>query len=222
VRHNAADDRILKFVRRANLDAIWARAKKTVSANLSESLETIKLGEELGIVMLGPPGPWPLTVDHGMRAAISFLDKSLKPGLHEAQVKFATARKTRAVFSNNWMRSPVGVAGASFWPSDAKRLVSANLPTDSKWCSRFIKGAKIRMGERLKQDLAISIGVIRPSRSKKTRRDLIYCQTEPCCHRRSVANHKAGVSRWNRCQLARSEPLARIDRSRHSLIECRL
>jgi hypothetical protein len=131
-----------------------------VSANLSESLETIRLGEELGIVMLEPPGPWPLTVDHGMRAAIAFLENNLKPGVHEAQVKFATARKTRAVFSKNWMRSPFGVAGASYWRSDAKRFVSANLSTDSEWYSRFIKGAKSRMGEHLKQDLAISIGVM--------------------------------------------------------------
>jgi hypothetical protein len=36
------------------------------------------------------------------------------------------------------------------------------------------------------------------------------------------ANHEAGDSRWSRCQLARSEPLARIERSRHSLIERRL
>lgn len=153
-------DRVIAILRRANLDAFWARSTNTVRANLRGTMEAISLGDELGIVMLEAPGPWPIDFDHGTRAALVILERSKRAGRHEVTMKFSAARKARSVFSNNWMRSPKCAESASYWRSDTKRMVAGNLPTDTEWFTRFIAGTRNRMGVRIRQDLAISIEVM--------------------------------------------------------------
>jgi hypothetical protein len=46
------------------------------------------------------------------------------------------------------------------WRMGNKRAEATQAPTDSEWFDRFITGAENRLGNRLKQDLAISIEVM--------------------------------------------------------------
>ena len=154
------DARRLAFIRRANLDAFWAREPSTIAGNLREVLLTISTGRDLQIPMFGPLGPWPLTYDHGMRTAIAVLDRTLQPGRHEATLKFSTARKTRTAFTNYWGASALGTSTAQFWRLDKRRGITSKCPTDSEWYTRFSAGLENRLGQRIRQDAAISIGVM--------------------------------------------------------------
>jgi hypothetical protein len=96
-----ADDRVMGLIRRANLDAFWARAPGTIKKRVL-AREGVMLCKELGIAMYGPLGPWPPEFDHGMRTALHILAKSEKTGLHEKVVKFSTARRARSAATNIW------------------------------------------------------------------------------------------------------------------------
>jgi hypothetical protein len=55
------DNLCLVAIRRANLDALWARERATVEANRREALLFISQGESLGFDQPYPPrGPWPV------------------------------------------------------------------------------------------------------------------------------------------------------------------
>ena len=155
------DLRILAFIRRANLDAFWAREPATVRGHLGGVRKILRVQNELGLSLLPPVGPWPPGCDHGLGAALCLLHDSLSPGRHEATMKYAAVRKVRTVFSNVWTASALGNSDASIWLTDYKRrTVSTQSPTASEWFTRFSTGLKNRMGIRVKQDAAISIEVM--------------------------------------------------------------
>ena len=70
------DKQLSSYIRRANLDAFWARATRTVAQNLSMIKEGVREGKNLGIAMYEGLGPWPTTYDHVMPTAIHVLVKS--------------------------------------------------------------------------------------------------------------------------------------------------
>jgi hypothetical protein len=159
---SATDERLLSLIRRANLDAFWALEPRTVAGNLSETYNYgVDVGRELGLAMFDAVGPWDPEYDHGTRAALAVLLKSLRPGRHEPTMKFSAVRKARTVFSNVWRASSEGTAKSLFWRIDGKkRGVSSKAPTESEWFTRFMKGVGNRMGQRTRQDAAISIDVM--------------------------------------------------------------
>lgn len=151
----------MAYIRRANLLAFWAREAKTISGNLSGVNSFLKTGTKLGLTLLESIGPWPIHFDHGMATAIVILDKTLEPGIHEATIKFSTARKLRSVQSNMRGASAKGSIDAHVLRLDKRRgIMSTNNPTETEWFTRFIKGLENRMGQRVKQDAAISIDVM--------------------------------------------------------------
>jgi hypothetical protein len=155
-----ADARAMELIRRANLDAFWSRASSTVNQNLTMVKEGIKIGSELRLSMYGPLGPWDPAFDHGMRTAFHVLTKSQQPGRHEELMKFSAARRARSAATN------LGKAAASqsmvkqVWRLGNKRAESTRAPTDTEWYDRFMTGIENRLGNRLRQDLAISIGLM--------------------------------------------------------------
>jgi hypothetical protein len=155
-----ADDRVMALIRRANLDAFCARAPGTIKKNRASAREGVALGKELGIAMYGPLGPWPPEFDHGMRTALHILAKSEQTGLHEKVVKFSTARRARSAATNIWGASAIAAKESQTWRIANKRAMSTKGPTDSEWFDRFITGMENRLGNRLRQDLAISIQVM--------------------------------------------------------------
>jgi len=133
----------------------------TVAVQVREVAATVRVGKELGLPMFAAIGPWPAEYDHEHRTAISVIAKSQRPGRHEALVKHSVARKARTVASNIWRASALGSAGAIAWRVDGKKQVVASLgPLESEWYERFAKGIKNRLGERTRQDAAISPAVM--------------------------------------------------------------
>ncbi len=106
----AQDLRILKCVRRANLDALWSVEPKTVIRNLAECKRGALIAASLGFKdKLYPPlGPFPLQDTFGMSAAIVTLQLSLNPGKYDKNVQFSTIRKFRSAYSNVYHASVEG------------------------------------------------------------------------------------------------------------------
>lgn len=154
------DDVTLLCIRRANLDAFWSREPDSVRANLREVREILSNGELLGIDMLGELGPYPFDDCFGMRPAIAFLLKSRKGGRHDQhQIKYSSARKVRSAFSNYFHASKAQLGALSFSAGKGHHFASCSA-TNGMWYSRFQDGVHCRMGDVLKQDMAISIGVM--------------------------------------------------------------
>jgi hypothetical protein len=155
-----ADDVTLLCIRRANLDAFWAREPDSVRANLREVREILSNGELLGIDMLGELGPYPFDDCFGMRPAIAFLLKSRKGGRHDHhQIQYSSARKVRSAFSNNFHASQAQLGALTFSAGKGHHFASCSV-TNGMWYSRFQDGVHCHMGDVLKQDMAISIGVM--------------------------------------------------------------
>jgi hypothetical protein len=87
---------LLVDIRRANLDAFWARRKGTVQSNLLEMKRLLRAGRDrYGRVMLFPStllrGPLPADDSWGMQVACAMLSRSLEPGNNSRTVQFVHA-----------------------------------------------------------------------------------------------------------------------------------
>jgi hypothetical protein len=156
----AQDIDLLAHIRRANLDAFWSRRPGTVQGLVRLFVEQVEVGERFGFDMFEPPGHFSVGYRSGMKAAIGVLARSQKAGRHEAKLKFSSARKARTVHTDVWQASARAVEKSLVWRSERARFVATDSPTDSAWFSAFMVGAKSRVGERLKQDAAISVTVM--------------------------------------------------------------
>jgi hypothetical protein len=153
------DQRILECFRRSNLDAFWSRGTETVKGNALLFDRILLHGERTGARMFEPP-PGKERRDVGERCALAMMLDSLEPGRHEQTVKFSSVRKVRSVFTN--VLTVHGELGA---PAQAMRngmkvFHLTSLPTDSVWFQAVMSGMRARMGERLKQDMALTPEII--------------------------------------------------------------
>ena len=100
------DVRLIVAIRRANLDAFWAREPGTVAATKREGVKIGRLGALVGLVNLFPAmGPFPLEDTQGMGIAVCMLERSLDKGRYRTTLQFETVRKLRSAFSNIWHAS---------------------------------------------------------------------------------------------------------------------
>ena len=155
------DDLLACCIRRANLDALWGRETSTVLANTRHLQQLLDTWDLVGIPPPMPDlGPFPMTDVHGVGVAISMLMRSLNPGKYGDYTQFATIRKERSCFSNFFHASAAGSSAMSTLGRDTAKSFLTNCPTQSLWFERFSRGCLYRMGEVVKQDLAISIEVM--------------------------------------------------------------
>jgi hypothetical protein len=97
--HNLPQDvRLLKLIRRANLDALWSREPSTVAGNLLTARKGLKVAAALGFKdsLFRPMGPFPTEDTFGIVAAIVMLQQPLKPGKYASTIQFGTVRKLGA------------------------------------------------------------------------------------------------------------------------------
>jgi len=97
-----------------------------------------------------------------MAAAVAMLSKSTRPGRHdEAYTQFESLRKLRAAYSNFYHASALSASTAMTLGRDTAKSFLTTCPTQSMWFERFAKGCLKRMGQEIKQDLAVSIHVMK-------------------------------------------------------------
>jgi len=157
----AQDARLLKLIRRANLDALWSREPGTVSSTLLLCRQGSRIAKSLGIrnKIFRPMGPHPLDDTFGMGAAVVMLQQSLNPGKHDKTIQFATVRKMRAAFSNAYHATAEGQQ-AMVMAKDTRKLTVTKCPTYGEFFERFMRGMHKRMGEIVKPDRAVSLATL--------------------------------------------------------------
>lgn len=157
----AQDLRLLKLIRRANLDALWSREPGTVYNTLLSSRQGARIAASLNFagMLFRPMGPFPLDDTFGMGAAIVMLQISLQPGRYDKHVQFSTVRKFRSGFSNVYQASAEGQA-AMVMAKDMRKLTVTKCPTYCEFFERFMRGMHKRMGEIVRPDHALSLEVL--------------------------------------------------------------
>ena len=156
-----SDVRLLKFIRRANLDAIWSSEPKTVASTLSEARRGLGIAQSFGFrsSLFPSLGPFPLSDSFGMGAAIVMLQLSLAPGKNDTNVQFGTIRQFRASYSNIFQASVKG-QDAAVLAHGTKKLFVTKCPSYGIWFSKFSHGCHRRMGDISKPDRALSIEIL--------------------------------------------------------------
>jgi hypothetical protein len=122
--------------------------------------EQVEVGESFGFEMFPPLGPFGRDYQSGMGAAIGILARSQRAGRHEEKIKFSSVRKARTVHTNVYAASAKGAEGSMSWRSEKSRFVATKSPTETAFFVAFMTGLRARLGERPKQDAAISIAVM--------------------------------------------------------------
>ncbi len=156
------DDQLLCLLRRANLDSLWGRETTTVEANRRNLNQLIRLwSDHIGVEPQLPRlGPFPTQDVFGVTAAVAMLAKSLEPGRYKNHTQFETMRKLRSAYSNLFHASASGsVSMMTIGRGSAKTFLSS-CPSHSLWFERFAKGCLRRMGQEVRQDLAMSVKVL--------------------------------------------------------------
>lgn len=158
-RTDGPDLLLMKFIRRASLDALWSRESGTVNNTRRDINNMLIKAKHLGIKedrFMPPMGPFPLEDIHGMSVAVCILLRSLDAGRNEETIQFSTATKMKSSFANVWKASIRGSEG-SVIARDMVKMFHTTCPTHSDWFERFTRGMHERMGDLVKPDLAISI-----------------------------------------------------------------
>jgi hypothetical protein len=137
------DKESLEFIRRGVIDAFWSREPSTVKSNLYEAKRGAKSARRFGFPEgsgTPPMGPFPLSGDFGMKAAMLVLDRSLDPGKYADYVQWETFRKERSAVTNI---SQAGVSGLQdvIEAYERNRCWVSKVPTHTVWFHRFMVGS---------------------------------------------------------------------------------
>jgi len=140
--HNLPQDvRLLKLIRRANLDALWSREPTTVAGNILTAGQGLNVTAALGFKesLFRPMGLCPIEDTFGITAAIVMLQQSLRPRKYASTIQFGTGRKFRSYFSNIYQASMEGQQ-AMVMAKDTRKLVVTKCLTYGEFFERFVKG----------------------------------------------------------------------------------
>ena len=164
IRGSPEDVFLLASIRRINLDAMWAREPGTVRGNLSTVRRGVEMSLERGIAPPYPRlGPFPDKDVLGYGVALHMAWDSLEEGQYADYKQFSTVRRFRTAHANAWDASVEGGAASALMFASQDRNKLSDLcsgPTRTKWFGRFMRGMKTRMGEIVKQDLALTIDIL--------------------------------------------------------------
>jgi hypothetical protein len=159
-RHVCEDNELLEYIRRANMDSLWAREKSTVGQNLRNARRMEALATRLLMPSITPPmGPFPLHDDFGMKAAVAMLDKSLDKGKYVEHVQFETFRKLRTAVTNV-CQAGVGGLSDTVGAYERNKVWISKVPTHTFWFSRFVAGCHKRVGQIRMPDRIFSIDAL--------------------------------------------------------------
>jgi len=158
---NARDNYTLVCIRRANLDAFWSRESSTVEGNLRRlRLDYNDASSALSVLNPLPTLGNPTMKDRvGMGMAIYTLHSSLRQGKYTTNLQWDSMRKTPTWYANAFGAGSEYSNGAVL-AKDEKKLFITECPTAGWWFSRFMRGAKLRMGVIRRQNEALTVKVV--------------------------------------------------------------
>jgi hypothetical protein len=152
----------LKCIRRANLDAMNAKARTTVAHHLGFVRDAVKNASSIGRTPFFPVrGPFPVEDTVGMGLAVDLLLKSIRAkGRIGKYIQFDTMRKGRSTFTMAWHSSPTGVLESKTFANSNLRVRSTSCPSQSDWFRDFLVGAQDRMGYDTMKQLDVPIQAV--------------------------------------------------------------
>lgn len=160
-RKDGTNDLLLACIRQANLDALWGWEPSTVYQNSRLIIQSLRLYE---LVRLKPNyphlGPFPLEDVQAFGTAVIMLLKSIEPGKYAGYTQFETIRKFCSAYSNAYLASALGVIEAATMGKATAKAFLTKCPTQSLWFEKFCLGCVKRMGQIVRQDLAISVELL--------------------------------------------------------------
>jgi hypothetical protein len=161
------DRTLLVAIRRCNLDSVWGRESGTVASNLSIMLDYVRIGERrFGVTeeshgrAFPPQGPHPVEDNFGMYTACVMIEQSLRKGKRSGNIQWNSIRKTRAAVSNYNHTTAEYCQLAAVRQEHGTRQGFSLSPTYSAWFDRFSIGCHKRMGDDVRPDMAVSIGIM--------------------------------------------------------------
>jgi hypothetical protein len=92
---SVCDRLLLRCIRRANLDACWARESTTVANNTRNVKKLLEKGATIGVgsgSVMVPAGPCPLRDDNLMAVAATMMQRSVDAGKNDVHVQYNTVR----------------------------------------------------------------------------------------------------------------------------------
>ena len=152
------DNRLLGYIRRVNLDGMWARSPATVGSNLTNIKKSIRMMEDIGIPPLLPIiGPWPVADGVGFSLALAEVRASQERGRNNLLYQqYDTVRKMRSAASNVYEVSYAAARlRSSYRGPKGEVLQLSSCPTQSLLFTRFSIGLLSRMGRDTKSNLAL-------------------------------------------------------------------
>lgn len=145
-----SDSNLLAYIRRANLDLIWAKAPGTYSSARTGLNNLIRSWSDLGLHPPLPPlGPWPLKDEVGFAVALAQLRYSQNKGKNcKTHLQFDSVRKLRTAYSHIVESSSSGQKShfVAFRGPTSETYSASNCPTESKFYTLFMRGLLLRMG----------------------------------------------------------------------------
>ena len=196
-----ADIRLLRTIRRATLDAFWAREPSTVEATRRDSKKIVETSQSLGLDDTLPEmRPFPLHDIQGMGLAVCILVRSLDKGRYQSTLQYKSVRKLRSAYSNVWYASKHTLT-TSVMAQDVRKTYVTSCPSYSLWFARFMTGMHKRMGDIVKQDKTVTLDVIH--RLVEGLEEDLLTELEPAAKENIsdaalfiLASFLGGIARW--------------------------
>ena len=161
---SAGDQRLLKFIRRVNLDGMWSREPGTVQSIKVSFVKLVKYCMDLGIEPELPElGPWVIGDKVGFQVALAQLKYSQEKGSnHSTHLQFDTIRKLRTAYSHLHEVSARVNQGLthSFRSLSGKVFTNSTCPTQSRFFRKVMEGMLERMGRQTKSNMPLDYKVL--------------------------------------------------------------
>jgi len=155
---NRKDLFTLTAIRRVSLDVMWAREPATVAGNWARaradySMVSNHLSLEAGTLLprLGNPK---LEDRVGMAVALATVCTSLRAGRNSSNIQVDTMRRTQTWYGNAHDAGS-GYSCQTVVGLDQKKQYLSTSHTFGRWFSRFMRGARLRMGMVRRQNEAL-------------------------------------------------------------------
>ena len=170
------DEAYVMCLRRANLDAMAGKAKKTILSHKDEVIRTVKNCKAIRKTpSYAPRGPFPLADSCGMGLVVEMLVKSYTAvGRITEFVQFETIRRLRSTYTKVFESSPAGASEGSSFARGTGRVRPTSCPSQSEWMQDVLRGMEYRMGYDTQADHAV------PMEAMVTLLDYIKRDAEEC------------------------------------------
>jgi hypothetical protein len=163
-KYSYQDQRLLGYIRRANLDIIWSRAPGTVANAKNGIKHLLRSWQELGMrVDLPALGPWVVGDKIGFGVAVAMLKYAQRSGINRStHMQYESIRKLRTAFAhlhaNARLASDPDVT--SFKAQKGELFNITDSPTDSKLFQMFMRGLLLRMGKQTESNWGLDYKVL--------------------------------------------------------------